>query len=673
MKEIIKFKSKRAGIISSVLALAAVVLLIVFKDVFYDKETFCIPEFIISLICTPLCLILPALKLNRKDDMHWNTAAFLLLAAVPFICMWVSIIMADSQIEGALIYIYNVIIYFFVGAILLFITRSSRVTATVLLSVNVIYHIINSLVVIARGLPIAPSDIYAWRTALIVSSNYDLTINYEMITGFVLTLLTVILIFKLPVKFSRKRVKNTVMMSSAAALILAGFISISTIDCDAIDFNMFDLYVSNSRFGVPLNLYHDFQQMSIDKPEGYSASNVEAMIDEAAEAANTGSEAEDIAGPEKKLPNIIVVMDESFSDILPESGYVTDVDPMPFYNSLTENTISGEILVSTYGGGTCNTEFEFLTGMTTGLLPRGTFPYQQYVKRSTPSLVSHLKSLGYTATAYHPYWGYSWNRTMVYNYFGFDKFISAGTTTDSDDKSVAQVFSKIEYETFTDGIEPIYVRSYISDLCAFQRVERDFEERDKDKPWFSFLVTMQNHGAYNYDNEKFPSTVHVLNSEEDCSDAEQYLTLISESDKAYAQLIDYFANCGEDTIILFFGDHQPELAVSSNDDDDSDEEITGLEQLQKYISLFKIWANFDIPDQYVGLTSASYLSQILLDAAGIEQPAHNEFLREMRAAFPAITVFGAVDSEGTWYPYSTLDSYEAINKYRQFIYYTLFD
>lgn len=38
-----------------------------------------------------------------------------------------------------------------------------------------------------------------------------------------------------------------------------------------------------------------------------------------------------------------------------------------------------------------------------------------------------------------------------------------------------------------------------------------------------------------------------------------------------------------------------------------------------------------------------------------------------------LTTKDGLDSEDAWYPYSTLDSYEAINKYRQFIYYRLFD
>ncbi|MEI3280166.1 MAG: hypothetical protein V8R46_05170 [Eubacterium ramulus] len=63
-----------------------------------------------------------------------------------------------------------------------------------------------------------------------------------------------------------------------------------------------------------------------------------------------------------------------------------------------------------FGAGTSNSEFEFLSGDSISFLPTGCNVYQSYVKDSIPSLVSTLGSLGYSKTAFHPYYGDGWNR-----------------------------------------------------------------------------------------------------------------------------------------------------------------------------------------------------------------------------------------------------------------------
>lgn len=96
---------------------------------------------------------------------------------------------------------------------------------------------------------------------------------------------------------------------------------------------------------------------------------------------------------------------------------------MPFVHSLekgNENTITGYLNTSVCGGNTADTEFEFLTGNTMAFLPVGSIPYQQYIKSTTPSLASYLKSIGYATYAQHPYYGSGWNRDTVYPLLGFD-------------------------------------------------------------------------------------------------------------------------------------------------------------------------------------------------------------------------------------------------------------
>ena len=102
----------------------------------------------------------------------------------------------------------------------------------------------------------------------------------------------------------------------------------------------------------------------------------------------------------------------------------TNEDYMPFIHSLTENTIKGSLSMPVFGAGTSNSEFEFLSGDSISFLPTGCNVYQSYVKDTVPSLVSTLGVLGYSRTAFHPYYGEGWNRRNVYPLLGFENYIS---------------------------------------------------------------------------------------------------------------------------------------------------------------------------------------------------------------------------------------------------------
>ena len=54
-------------------------------------------------------------------------------------------------------------------------------------------------------------------------------------------------------------------------------------------------------------------------------------------------------------------MNESFADLTMLEPFMDSNIYMPYYNTLTNNTVKGTVLVSTAGGGTANTEYEFLT------------------------------------------------------------------------------------------------------------------------------------------------------------------------------------------------------------------------------------------------------------------------------------------------------------------------
>lgn len=124
----------------------------------------------------------------------------------------------------------------------------------------------------------------------------------------------------------------------------------------------------------------------------------------------------------------------------------------------------------------------------------------------------------------------------------------------------------------------------------------------------------------------------------DILDAETYLNLMRISDKAFADLISYFENVAEPTIICMFGDHQPKLNDNFYDAIFSDSEMTVEEQEgAKYITSYVIWTNYDMDLPEYGDMSANYLGAAVLECAGAELPPYYKFLVELRKEYPVIT------------------------------------
>ena len=305
--------------------------------------------------------------------------------------------------------------------------------------------------------------------------------------------------------------------------------------------------------------------------------------------------------------------------------------------------------MSVLGGNTANSEFEFLTGSTMAFLPQGSVAYQQYVKEEVPNLASYLKELGYSTIAMHPYYADGWERDRVYSLLGFDEFLSI--------------------EDFK-GEEKL--RSYYSDEACVDKLIALYEEKEEGQPLFVFNVTMQNHSGYDeeFDNFTPDITVDGISSKA----LSTYLSLIKKTDEAFEKLVSYFENADEDTIIVFFGDHQPTSYVSNpilRYNGVNPDNLTTEENMLKYKVPFVIWSNFDIEEKQNQETSLNYLSIDLLDSCGLPLPSYLSSLAGIREEYPVISAMGAVDKNGNYVELA--DCSDALNGYRSMQYYLLFD
>ena len=168
---------------------------------------------------------------------------------------------------------------------------------------------------------------------------------------------------------------------------------------------------------------------------------------------------------------------------------------------------------------------------------------------------------------------------------------------------------------------------------------------------------------------QFP-TVTISNLQGHYKEAEQYLSLIKESDKAFEELVRYLKNYDEPTIVVMFGDHQPAVEQEFYEElyGKSLSKLSTEELQQRYKIPFVIWANYDIESQDDLKTSPNYLSDLLLDTANVPKNEIENFTSEVRNDVPQINAMGHYDSEGNWVSRdedtsNALDEYEAVEYY----------
>ncbi|MDD2213617.1 MAG: LTA synthase family protein [Oscillospiraceae bacterium] len=346
-------------------------------------------------------------------------------------------------------------------------------------------------------------------------------------------------------------------------------------------------------------------------------------------------------------PNIIIVMNESFSDLSVLADFQTNIEVTPQLNSLSANTIKGDAAVSIKGGNTATSEFEFLTSDSMAFLPTGSVAYQQFISGYMPTLVQLLEDQDYYTIAMHPYRASGWNRDQVYPYFGFDKIKFASDFTNKQ-----------------------LLRKYISDASLFDEILLELQNKPADQSAFIFTVSMQNHGGYTTEYDNFEQQVEVT-SDGGADALNQYLSLIYETDAAMGDFLSALEELDQDTIVLFFGDHQPnDYTVSSLKSLDSYNEAVDARYQVPYV----IWANYDIPEGRGQTTSLNFLAGDLLDLAGLEKSPYLLFLDELQAQLPVMTANYCIDTEGTLYEYNGSTPFETwLNNYKILQYNQLID
>jgi phosphoglycerol transferase MdoB-like AlkP superfamily enzyme len=526
----------------------------------------------------------------------------------------------------------NILLFELLAWLLCCVTGSVRCGLRILLFFSALFGITNHYIMLFRSTPFVPWDIYSVRTAKSVAGNYDFTPDARMVLVTAAFLALMVLVHFLDLRVQGKKHLYTLAAGLVPAVLFFAFVGQLQDESFQTEHNLYPFLFTPAYMtkvnGMGVTFAMNLAYMKIDKPAGYSSEEARALL-KSYSAENFIDETADA------YPNIIVIMDEAFSDPAILGELDVSEDYLPFFHRMQEgeeNTITGYLNVSVCGGNTANSEFEFLTGNTMAFLPSGSIPYQQYIKSETPSLASYLSGLGYSTIAMHPYYASGWQRDTVYPLLGF------------------------EQTYFLNNLKNItYVRQYASDRSDMNNIIRLFEEKPEGSPLFLFNVTMQNHGGYTdeYDNFTPDVTANGKNSEI----LNRYLSLLKKTDAALEELIGYFAGQDEPVILLFFGDHQPNNAVAKS--------FSYSDETLRYQVPYLIWANFDIGEAQNADTSANYLSTHLLEAAGVPLYDYQNFLSGLEQYYPILSAARMETEDG--------GQEELLSDYKKLQYYLLFE
>lgn len=593
----------------------------------------------------------------------------------------------------------NLLFFYLLYGLAAFLLGSVRRGFQIATLVPMLFGLTNYFVVSFRGSPIVPWDLLSLGTAVSVADNYTFTLSWKAAASVLMFIWLILIASKSSVTFPNWKIRLAV---AAIWLIgLGGYVTgiqkSSVQSFFGMDTTLFTLNVLYRNNGIAAAFLGNLRFLNIEEPSGYSVKKVEEIADEVStqisdtQNSEDGADTADITSRESVVqtetevinsdhsvsadtpdsgtqkstgtsttaaatvthPNIIVIMDEAFSDLSVWGDFETSEEVMPFFKQLQQEAVGGEVYVSVKGGNTANTEFEFLTSNSMAFLPTGSVPYQQYINSETPSLASYLKSLGYATTAIHPYNRSGWDRDTVYEYFGFDQFL--------------------DKDSFTD---PYRLRGYISDKSAFEKIIEQYEIGKDQGSQFIFEVTMQNHGGYSKETPDFNiylTLPEVANKTTSVVATEKYLTLINQTDRALQELVEYFEQQSEPTIIVMFGDHQPSDYITNTIQRicsvTSDDTLTSLEQ--GYRVPFLMWSNYGLEHQYYDGISVNYLSTILMQNANIKKTGYQEFLSNLMQSFPIINANVYQDADGVFHSWDEnqeeqLENYQIL-QYNQLV------
>lgn len=410
-----------------------------------------------------------------------------------------------------------------------------------------------------------------------------------------------------------------------------------------------------------------FSLFTYDAPENYSKDSVNKIYSE-----NTS----DTVLPEGYItPDVIAIMGESYFDIKRTNlQFNQDTNPTKNLERLRQDGLYGNLIVRGLGGGTVISEFEFLTGNALPFITDAIVsPYNTYISKDAYSIPTFLKeNFNYYNTAMHLGNEWFYNRRSTYPRIGFDK----------------SVFYEDIADTNPEKAYNGYTKDYVlADMII--KSHQDFKAQNPETPYFNFNITIENHLPYD-ENDPGEAIVKKSDTMPDnvYSMVNRYTQILKNTDDVLGEVADYLNSVSTPAVLVFYGDHLPNLNQQTNDilpQIGIDTSKTGYENdLLTHNTPYLIWGNaayreqlenfgYEILQGESDTISSNYLGVKMLEYMNIPLNSHYTFIKNASKQMPVITPYYCIDESKNQISISSLDDTlaDTYNKYKTIQYYTL--
>jgi len=507
---------------------------------------------------------------------------------------------------------FGAIVIYFLFGILLLVCRKGVIAGGILGILAALVGYVNYIKVAVNGDNFFPRDIAMAGSAGQLTS----FISGDMPAFFwigIIVMIAWLVIFglfniEIPVKWKFRLPAAAVLILVAAII----FSSNSRVERILNRFNMsfIDTVLQNSNYranGFIGAFTINFLNMGVERPEDYSHETILALL----EGFEHTPASEDYF-------DVIVVLSEGFFDVRMLPGVVFSQNSLPHFDDIIArpNAYSGLVYTTALNGGTIRPEFDILTGLTTDFLPSGSVPYE-FVRRPMATYVSNYQDAGYRTIGLHPFTERFYMRHVAFPLMGFDRFYG--------------------YECLSQQFDFAYSQNFVSDISFFDAIKYQLDAAlTDDVPIFLFAITMQNHQPF----RPLASEDIRINVTSDSLDENVLTTVISythglaDADTMLGMLADYIDNRPRPTVMLFFGDHLPNLgghlaAFTQTGLINADDLDTPEARAIRYSTPFIIYSNREltpiIPHQDNHI-STYYLLSIIAYQTGFHRTAYMNLL-----------------------------------------------
>lgn len=534
-----------------------------------------------------------------------------------------------------------------------------------------VLHVVNRFKIQLREEPFTPDDLLLGTEAAKVVKFSELRFSTVVIAGIIfwlfVTLFLLVFVRSEKLNWRARTAGMTVTVLLSAASFFGIYESVKLYNTFKVTGNVYSRVNTFKSRGFAYSFLVRAATMESIKPQGYSRTGAEKVLSKYTVppyAVNMDA---------AKMPNVIAVMGEAFYDIDRIKGveFNDGYQPLANFHRLAGQAWSGRIVTEVFGGGTANTEFSFLTGGLLAALPGLSSPYTYNLRKDTFSLARVMEKAGYDTMAFHPGEAWFYNRANVYRFFGFDR-----------------IYFKRDMDQSKLEINFGYVSDKNTVQYALDMLKQHITVKP-DKPFFEFVVNIDNHGPYSKRDLGYPRILKRKPGMDDAvyNNINNYLNGLARCDNALGYLADSIEGMDEPVILLFFGDHLPALGDSSQGYKALGFDVSQSASLQAYLNQYEtpyfIWCNKAAEDllKSGGINpekgaapeiSVNYLASELLKYFGLNGGAYFNYLSEQKTLLPVIT--GRFLKEGgTFTETPSSGSAKRIDKYGELEYYTLME